>query len=122
MILGVRFRGHAVPREVLSVIGKYADRVSFQPYDAIAPWEWLEGSYELHQKPILITEFSFKAKDSGLPNTVGAGFACKSQDVRAYQLQKGRTSVYVLWYEPSFSSSLGPQSSILHSDTKGVLT
>lgn len=87
MILGVRFRGHAVPREVLEVIGNYTDIVSFQPYDPIAPLEWLEETYQFHHKPILITEFSFKAQDSGLANTVGAGFILKTQKDRA------------LWYE-----------------------
>ena len=87
MILGARFRGHAVPREVLEAMGPYVDIVSFQPYDLIAPLEWLEESYQIHHKPILVTEFSFKAEDSGLPNTVGAGFTLKTQKDRA------------LWYE-----------------------
>lgn len=87
MILGARFRGHAVPREVLEAMGPYVDVVSFQPYDLIAPLEWLEESYGIHHKPILVTEFSFKAEDSGLPNTVGAGVTLRTQKERA------------LWYE-----------------------
>jgi len=87
MILGARFIGHAVPREVLETIGKYVDIVSFQPYDPIAPSEWLEESYALHGRPILVSEFSFKAQDSGLPNIFGAGSTFKTQQDRA------------LWYE-----------------------
>jgi hypothetical protein len=87
MILGVRFAGYAVPQEVLETIGKYVDIVSFQPYDPIVPLEWLEESYKLHLKPVLITEFSFKAEDSGLPNTIGAGITFKTQKDRA------------IWYE-----------------------
>jgi hypothetical protein len=87
MILGVRFAGHAVPQEVLETVGQYVDIVSFQPYDPIAPLEWLEDSYQYHRKPILISEFTFKAKDSGLPNTMGPGCVFGTQKERG------------LWYD-----------------------
>lgn len=87
MILGVRFMDCFVPKVVLETIGKYVDIVSFQPYHPIAPLEWIKKSYQLHQKPMLISEFGFKAEDSGLPNTIGAGFTFKTQKDRA------------LWYE-----------------------
>lgn len=88
MILGVRFSEHSrTPKEVLEVIGKYTDIVSFNTYPLTAPLEWLEQSYKFYNKPILITEFSCKAQDSGLPNRVGAGIVFRTQKERA------------LWYE-----------------------
>jgi agarase len=88
LILGVRFIGvHSVPREVLETIGRYVDVVSFNAYDLLPPLEALEQTYAIHHKPMLITEFSFKAMDSGLRNTLGQGFLLKTQKDRA------------LWYE-----------------------
>lgn len=82
LILGARFWGYEVPPEVLKVVGKYADIVAFQPYELVAPRESLEKSYQYHQKPILITEFSFPAADSGLPNSLGAGKTLPTQKDR----------------------------------------
>jgi len=87
MILGVRFVGNIAPSEVLEAMDKYVDVVCFQPYDAVAPIELFERSWHYHKKPILITEFGFKAMDSGLPNTKGPGYTFKTQKERG------------LWYE-----------------------
>ncbi|HHT9158995.1 MAG TPA: beta-galactosidase [Candidatus Brocadiaceae bacterium] len=82
MILGVRFIGANAPKEVLEEMSPYVDMISFQPYTPIVPIELLEQTYELHGKPILITEFGFKANDSGLPNTIGPGVVLESQKDR----------------------------------------
>jgi hypothetical protein len=87
MILGVRFVSNIAPPEVLEAMGNYVDVVCFQPYDAVAPIELFERSWHYHKKPILITEFGFKAMDSGLPNTKGPGYTFKTQKERG------------LWYE-----------------------
>ena len=95
MILGARFRDcYGTPREVLEVVGNYMDIVSFNCYTLIPPLEFLAESYKINQKPILISEFSFKAEDSGLPNLIGPGYTFKSQRERA------------LWYEKYVSHSL----------------
>lgn len=82
MILGCRFAGYA-PAGIEEVIGKYVDVISFNDYSVIPPRDRLEALYKGAGKPIMITEFSFKAMDSGLPNTGGAGFPLKTQEERA---------------------------------------
>ena len=95
MILGTRFRDcYGTPKEVLESMGNYVDVVSFNCYALIPPLEFLTESYKINQKPILISEFSFKAEDSGLPNLFGAGQTFKTQQERA------------LWYERYVAHSL----------------
>ncbi len=82
MILGCRFAGHA-PKAVLETAAEYVDIITFNTYNYLPPRIVLEGIHELTQKPIMITEFSFKAMDSGLPNTKGAGKPVETQEDRA---------------------------------------
>jgi len=82
MVLGVRFAGYA-PDEVVVECGRFCDIISFNWYGETPPKELLEHIYELTHKPIMITEFSFKAMDSGLPNTRGAGISVATQQDRA---------------------------------------
>ena len=86
LILGCRFVSWSVPREVLEAIIPYTDVVSVNHYFVWPLWEWMiyqledmmgwvspedmfVNFYEITGKPILITEFSMRAFDSGLPNT-----------------------------------------------------
>ncbi len=86
LVLGVRFVAAFVPLEVAAAAGKYCDVVSANDYEfvtdpqsAMPAGEYgfvdlsagpcLEGLYEATKKPILISEFGWRAKDSGLPNT-----------------------------------------------------
>jgi agarase len=55
--------------------------ISFNCY-AFDPTTAFEA-YSVANKPLLITEFGFRAKDSGLPNTVGAGPLVATQKDRA---------------------------------------
>ncbi|MBM4286786.1 MAG: hypothetical protein FJ135_01330 [Deltaproteobacteria bacterium] len=88
LILGVRFMGgQPVSREILEPMGRYVDVVSFNAYEPLPPLEKLTEAYRMHRRPMLITEFSFRAKDSGLPNTLGQGFTLRTQRERG------------LWYE-----------------------
>ena len=82
LILGCRFAGLA-PDPVLLGLKGSVDVVSFNNYDQTAPVKTLRHIYELTGRPIMLTEFSFKAKDSGLPNTKGAGRAVATQRDRA---------------------------------------
>jgi len=70
LILGVRFAGRA-PDEAAAECGRFCDVVTINTYESEVPRLALERIYELAQKPIMITEFSFKAADSGLPNWPG---------------------------------------------------
>ena len=93
LILGVRFAGPP-PREVLEVVGRYADVVTLNYYtygNHEPPVGVLRWVYEVTGKPVMVTEFSYKAMDSGLPNTRGAGQPVRDQRERAYY-----TARYVL--------------------------
>ncbi|MGQ9608616.1 MAG: heparinase II/III domain-containing protein [bacterium] len=82
IILGCRFAGYA-PVEVLEAMSKHVDVISYNNYSPEAPINSLEGIHKITGKPIIITEFSFKAMDSGLPNTKGAGVPVATQKDRA---------------------------------------
>jgi hypothetical protein len=64
-------------------VGPYFDVVSFHSYNAAAPVERLRQITKLTGKPTMVTEFSFKAMDSGLPNTKGAAKPVATQEERA---------------------------------------
>jgi hypothetical protein len=54
----------------------------------------VEHVFQVTGKPVMITEFAFRAEDSGLPNTQGAGPKVPNQQARA----KAYTD-YVTWLE-----------------------
>lgn len=82
LVIGCRFAGYAT-EPVLRGMGPYYDVISYNSYQATAPVEKLRQIYELTGKPTMITEFSFKAMDSGLPNTRGAAKPVATQQDRA---------------------------------------
>ena len=82
MILGMRFNEH-VPIPLSRGLGPYFDVLSLDIYEYRAPVYKLGEMNRLTGKPTLITEFSFKAMDSGNPNTVGAGEPVLTQQDRA---------------------------------------
>ncbi len=82
LILGCRFAGYAPDPVLLGLTGS-VDVVSFNDYGQNAPVETLQRIHRLTSRPIMLTEFSFKAMDSGLPNTKGAGRPVATQQDRA---------------------------------------
>jgi hypothetical protein len=82
MVIGCRFGGYA-PDPVLRGLGPYLDVISYNNYSAKAPLDMLAKLTSLTGKPTMVTEFSFKAMDSGLPNTKGAGTPLATQEERA---------------------------------------
>ncbi len=84
--LGCRFAGYA-PDEVLEGCGPHVDVVSFNNYSSLPPRENLERIHRITGRPVMLTEFSFKAMDSGLPNTKGAGQPVGTQKERADSFQ-----------------------------------
>ena len=82
MVLGCRFAGYAGD-SVMRGVGPWFDVISFHSYSPAAPLDRLERIRELTGKPTMITEFSFKAMDSGLPNTKGAARPVATQADRA---------------------------------------
>jgi hypothetical protein len=82
LILGCRFAGYAGDA-VMRGVGSYFDVISFHSYRPNAPVDRLEVIHQLTGKPTMVTEFSFKAMDSGLPNTKGAAKPVATQEDRA---------------------------------------
>ncbi len=87
LILGVRFAGHA-PRPVIEAMGEFVDVVSLNTFNFEPPIKVLADLHQITGKPVMITEFSFKAMDSGLPNTKGAGQPVPTQKDRADRFER----------------------------------
>lgn len=85
--LGCRFAGYA-PEEVLEGCAAHVDAISFNSYGVVPPSEVIMRIHRITGRPIILTEFSFKAMDSGLPNTRGAGKPVASQADRADGFQR----------------------------------
>ncbi len=89
LILGCRFAGTAP--DIWDIAGRYCDVVSFNTYpridvDAGVPSSFIEQVREFHRranKPLMVTEWSFPALDSGLPCRHGAGMRVDTQEQRA---------------------------------------
>jgi agarase len=82
LILGCRYAGYFLPETVAAMSG-FVDVVSFNNYGFSPPAERLRELHRITGKPVMLTEFSFKAMDSGLPNTKGAGKPVATQQERA---------------------------------------
>jgi agarase len=80
LVLGSRF---ALPpgRAVIDAAAAHVDVISFNCYDPLPDAALVH--YTATGKPCLIGEFSFRAEDSGLPNTGGAGPKVATQAERA---------------------------------------
>lgn len=80
LVIGSRFGYQPYPA-VVAAAGRHLDVVSFNCYgfDASA----VIDAFSVTDKPCLISEFSFRGDDSGLPNTHGAGPRVATQTERA---------------------------------------
>jgi hypothetical protein len=92
LILGSRFAGHA-PDGVIAMMKPYVDVVSFNDYGGHAPGNKLQRIHTATGLPVLLGEFSFRAKFSGLPNTIGPGPIVKSQQERAQGYERYVTAL-----------------------------
>jgi hypothetical protein len=81
LILGSRFNERA-PIPLSRALAPYFDIFSFNNYEHRAPLYKLREISRITGKPTMLTEFSFKAMDSGLPNTIGAGEPVATQQDR----------------------------------------
>ena len=90
MIIGCRFAARA-PAGIWDICGNYCDIVTFNYYGRVdmnqgtAPGhvETFTDYYQQAQKPLMITEWSFPALDSGLPCKHGAGMRVDTQAQKA---------------------------------------
>ncbi len=80
LVLGCRF-AYVPPRAVIEAAGRHVDVISFNCYE-LDP-SYAIAAYAAIEKPCMIGEFSFRAADSGLPNTNGAGPRVATQEERA---------------------------------------
>lgn len=87
LILGCRFAFKPADEVLRACVG-YVDVVSINNYGMEPPLEDLRRVHEVTGLPLILTEFSFKAMDSGLPNTRGAGSPLRTQADRADQLER----------------------------------
>jgi len=117
LILGVRFAGRA-PEPVARVCGKYCDVISLNAYTnkTLLDHSQLDRMWVWGRKPVLITEFSWRAREnsSGDPNTRGAGGVVQTQADRANNYRAYVTDLiaqpWVLgahWFEFSDQSPQG---------------
>ncbi len=77
----------------MTAAGQFVDVVSFNNYGDQPPADQLDKLYRLTGKPVALTEFSFKAQDSGLPNTKGAGKPLPTQRDRAEHFDRYVTAL-----------------------------
>ena len=112
LVMGARFAGVSGANPVVwEVSGRHCDLVTFNCY----PWADIDRNivyndawgrrdpvgeafarvYSLVKKPLLVTEWSFPALDSGLPCTKGAG--------QRFPTQKGRTAATELFAKTMLS-------------------
>jgi len=80
LLLGCRFAYFPTPA-IVDAAARHADVISFNCYER-NPAAAIDA-YAAAGKPCLIGEFSFRAADSGLPNTNGAGPVVATQAERA---------------------------------------
>ncbi|MEY9358710.1 hypothetical protein ABH994_001431 [Bradyrhizobium yuanmingense] len=80
LVLGSRF-GYQPPAGVIAAAGRHLDVISFNCYE-FDPGPAIDA-YAATGKPCLISEFSFRGDDAGLPNTKGAGPRLATQLDRA---------------------------------------
>lgn len=109
LILGSRFAGNA-PGPVIASCAKHCDVVSINRYikDGAVDVAWWDHLYAIAQKPIFVTEFSFRAVEnrSGNRNTIGADVTVPTQHDRAEryshfvgELMKRPYIVGMHWFE-----------------------
>ena len=96
-VVGCRHGGYAMPEVIESMRG-YVDVVSYNHYGDDPPAETLERIHQMTGAPVMLTEFSFKAVDSGLPNTRGAGDPVPTQKDRADGFEQYVTQLMRLPY------------------------
>lgn len=87
LILGCRFAGYA-PGAVLEAMRDRVDVVSLNHYGERPPVESLREIHRVTGRPILVSEFSVRARDSGLPNSRGEGALVDTQGERAAHAQR----------------------------------
>lgn len=75
---------HEIYKPVAVSAGKHVDVLDYHSYSVHAPVAELKMLHDLSGgKPVMVSEFGFRAMDSGLPNTDGTGPIVDTQSERA---------------------------------------
>ena len=82
LVLGCRL-ATPPPPPVLAALAEHVDLVSLNHYELRPDDALIREVHRVTGLPILITEFSVRAADSGLPNTLGPGPLVENQERRA---------------------------------------
>jgi hypothetical protein len=85
LVIGSRF-GYQPQANVIAAAGRYLDLISFNCYD-FDPVPAIDA-YAAGGKPCLVSEFSFRGDDAGLPNIHGAGPRVATQTERAEAFER----------------------------------
>lgn len=103
LYLGAKFAG--MPPDPVLQASNAADVVSVDIYSS-DPRPTVEHIYEVTHRPVLVAEFAFRAENSGLPNTQGAGPKVPDQMARALaydryvtELESLPAAVGYQWFE-----------------------
>jgi agarase len=103
LYLGAKFAG--MPPDPVLQASNAGDVVSVDIY-SLDPRPAVEHIYEVAHRPVLVAEFAFRAENSGLPNTQGAGPKVPDQTARAQaykdfvtKLESLPASVGYQWFE-----------------------
>ncbi len=91
LYLGAKFAGLPPDPVLRASHATDVDSVDIYRFD---PRPIVKHIYELAHRPVLVAEFAFRAEDSGLPNTRGAGPKVPTQAARARAYKN-----YVTWLE-----------------------
>lgn len=81
LLLGCRF-AQLPPAPVLQAMAKHVNVVSLDGYGELPPAAELRETYRLTQRPLLLTAFTFRARDAGLDESAGRGPLVESQQER----------------------------------------
>jgi hypothetical protein len=106
LILGSRFAGRA-PRPVIEACGRHCDVVSINNYRKTGEFDAreMDAVAALTKRPIMITEFSWRAMEnrSGCKNTHGADVTVQTQQDRADRFEQYITTAleqpYIVGYD-----------------------
>ncbi|WP_436776303.1 hypothetical protein [Yinghuangia sp. YIM S09857] len=109
LILGVRATSHSTPPEMVQVAGEFVDVFSVDAYRPTPGAEAQAGGavvpaapdlrdfHVLSGRPVLVAEFSARAADAGVPNTVPAGLPVEES-------QAARADRYREYVDPLFAA------------------
>ncbi|GAT33593.1 agarase [Terrimicrobium sacchariphilum] len=85
MVFGCRF-AYTPAKPVLEAAARHVDVISFNSYSTDP--SGITENYATYGRPLIVGEFAFRAEDSGLPNTKGAGPKVANQKERAAAYEK----------------------------------